>query len=115
MLVLILEKVVAPSLDASTTKVISIRHVNNLSYGFICPVQSPEGANIGIKKNLAMTATITNQNIAQRDIIVNIFEKLGGVNHPYDINPLEMNEWGKIFLNGEWYGVTKILLKFIIN
>jgi DNA-directed RNA polymerase II subunit RPB2 len=106
-----LRKVVAPSLDASTTKVISIRHVNNLSYGFICPVQSPEGANIGIKKNLAMTATITNQNVSQRDIIINIFEKLGNINHPYDINPLEMNEWGKIFLNGEWYGVSKDIME----
>ena len=105
-----LRKVVAPSLDASTTKVISIRHVNNLSYGFICPVQSPEGANIGIKKNLAMTATITNQNSAQRNILINIFDKLGNINHPYDINPLEINEWGKIFLNGEWYGVTKDII-----
>ena len=102
-----LRKVVSPSLDASTTKVISIRHVNNLSYGFICPVQTPEGQNIGIKKNLAMMATITNQNPSQYDIIINIFKEFKNIKHPFDINPIEMNEWTKIFMNGNWVGMTK--------
>ena len=92
-------------------KLLVLHIVNNLSYGFICPVQTPEGANIGIKKNLAMTSTITNQNIFQREIISNLLTEFGNVLHPYDLNPLEMNLWGKIFLNGEWYGVTRDLIK----
>jgi DNA-directed RNA polymerase II subunit RPB2 len=106
-----LRKVVAPSLDASTTKVISIRHVNNLSYGFICPVQTPEGANIGIKKSLAMMATVTNQNMFQRDILNDLMKEFNDYHHPYDINPLEFNEWGKIFFNGDFVGMTKKLIE----
>ena len=110
-----LRKVMSPSLEDATSKITSIRHVNSLSYGYICPVQTPEGQKIGINKSLAMMATITNQNITQREILVELIKEFKSKNfnvyHPYDINPLEMNDWGKIFFCGEWYGVTKDLLQ----
>ena len=40
--------------------------------------------NIGIKKNLAMMATITNQNLSQKDILIDIFNRNWKILHPYD-------------------------------
>ena len=51
-----LRRIIAPAVDASTTKVTSIRHVHNVQYGYICGVETPEGGKIGLIKNLALSA-----------------------------------------------------------
>ena len=71
-------------------------------------VETPEGAKIGIVKSLAMTASITIQNLVQKGIIINILKKITHISHPYDINPLDMNKYIKIFSNGNWLGICKI-------
>ena len=103
-----LRRVMAPSMDESTAKVISIRHVNNNQPYLLCCVETPQGAKIGIVKSLAMMSSITCQNSSQIDIIKNIIKTLDYIKHPYDINPLEMNLWVKILLNGNWVGVIKM-------
>lgn len=105
-----LRRILSPSLDASTSNVVSIRHVNNISYGFICPTQTPEGKKIGIVKSLAMMSCITNMNTAQRDIINNILDEFKNLKHPYEINPIEMTDWCKIMINGDWIGCTKSII-----
>jgi len=37
----------------------SIRMIHGTQWGYICPVESPEGSNCGIVKNLAVTAQVT--------------------------------------------------------
>jgi DNA-directed RNA polymerase II subunit RPB2 len=103
-----LRRVMAPSMDESTAKVISIRHVNNNQPYLLCCVETPQGAKIGIVKSLAMMSSITCQNSSQIDVIKNIIKTLDHIKHPYDINPLEMNLWVKILLNGNWVGVIKM-------
>jgi len=103
-----LRRVMAPSMDESTAKVISIRHVNNNQPYLLCCVETPQGAKIGIVKSLAMMSSITCQNSSQLDVIKNIIKTLDYIKHPYDINPLEMNLWVKILLNGNWVGVIKM-------
>ena len=108
-----LRRILSPSLDASTSNVVSIRHVNNITYGFLCPTQTPEGKKIGIVKSLAMMSGITNQNVSQRevlDIILNEPNENFNYKHPFEINPIEMNEWSKIMFNGDWVGCTKNIL-----
>jgi DNA-directed RNA polymerase II subunit RPB2 len=102
-----LRRIMSPSLDASTSKVISIRHVNNIQYQFCCPVETPEGQKIGIVKSLSMMSTITTQNNSQKPLILDLLNQFKKFKHPYELNPLEMNSWGKIFINGDWVGVTK--------
>ena len=106
-----LRRIMSPSLDASTQKVTSIRHVNNITYGFICPVQTPEGQKIGIVKSLAVMSTITNQNVAQKNILQEILNEFKDYKHPFEIDPLEMNNWSKIIFNGDWIGCTKSVYK----
>ncbi len=102
-----LRRILSPSMDASTSNVVSIRQINNITYGFICPTQTPEGKKIGIVKSLAMMSGITNQNVSQREIIDVILEEFGNYKHCYEINPVEMSDWSKIMFNGDWVGCTK--------
>lgn len=72
-----------------------------------CPVETPEGAKIGIVKSLATSSTITVQNSSQIDVLKSLLNN-SNIKHPYDIDPLTMNNWVKIMINGDWYGVCKI-------
>jgi len=100
--------VMAPKPDTATSGVTSIRHINNNQYKMLCPVETPEGANIGIVKTIAMMASITTQNNSQEKVLITILSDNKKIKHPADINPLEMNQHIKIFMNGNWYGVIKI-------
>jgi len=104
----LLRRVISPSIDASTSRVTSIRHVNNNQYKFLCCVETPEGAKIGIVKSLAMMSSITTQNISQEKIINLILNENEDIKHPADINPLDMNSYVKIFMNGNWIGLINI-------
>ena len=102
-----LRRILSPSMEDSSSKITSIRHINNNQTQLLCPVETPEGAKIGIVKSLAMMSTITNQNLTQNDVLKTILSRLN-VKHPYDIDPLTMNNHVKIMLNGDWMGVCKI-------
>jgi DNA-directed RNA polymerase II subunit RPB2 len=78
-----------------------------------CPVETPEGQKIGVVKSIAMMASLTSQNNAQEKILNTILSENTKIKHPADINPLEMNHYGKIFMNGNWYGVIKI--KYLLD
>jgi DNA-directed RNA polymerase II subunit RPB2 len=103
-----LRRIMSPSMEESTSKVTSIRKVNNNQTQLLCPVETPEGAKIGIVKSLAMTASITLQNASQCEVIDSVLKTIKNIFHPYDINPLKMNEYIKIFMNGNWLGVSKL-------
>ena len=105
-----LRRVMTPSMNDATSGVISIRHLNNIAMYFLCPTETPEGQKIGLVKSLAMTATLTLQNDSQILIVKDIISKFGNYHHPADVDPLTINEWSKIFINGNWFGVTKKLL-----
>jgi intein/homing endonuclease len=72
-----------------------------------CPVETPEGAKIGIVKSMAMMSSITSQNNAQEKVLTTILNSNKKIKHPADINPLDMNLHVKIFMNGNWFGVIR--------
>jgi DNA-directed RNA polymerase II subunit RPB2 len=102
-----LRRIMSPSLDPSTQKVTSIRHLNNIQYGFMCPTQTPEGGKIGIVKSLAFMSTISFQNDSQVKIIKDLISDFKKVKFSSDINPLDFNSWIKVFINGDLYCMTK--------
>ena len=102
-----LRRVMAPSLDASTSNITKIRLVNNLQAQFLCPTETPEGQNIGIIKSLSMSSTITMQNDSQVEIVKEIIKKFGKCELPTNIDPLDIPVYGKVFMNGCWLAVTK--------
>ena len=103
-----LRRILAPSMDESTAKVSSIRHVTNNQMQMLCCVETPEGAKIGIVKSLSMMASISSQNATQYNVINGLLKLDTNIKHPYDIDPIEMNKYVKIMLNGDWVGVCKI-------
>jgi len=70
--------------------------------------ETPEGQKIGIVKSLAMMAGISVQNSSQADVFKMIIKQNKNIKHPYDVDPLTMNQWVKILINGDWMGVCKI-------
>jgi DNA-directed RNA polymerase II subunit RPB2 len=101
-----LRRVVAPSLDVATSGVTSIRHVNNIQFGFMCPIQTPEGSKIGLVKSLSMMANISLAKNSQIPIIHDIIDETSLLKNINDIDPLEMYKYVKILINGDWVGVT---------
>lgn len=108
-----LRRIMSPSSDnAATANITSMRHVNNITMYFLCPTETPEGQKIGIVKSLAMSSTISLQNISQKNITLGIIEKLDYVKHPADVDSLLMDYYSKIFINGDWVGCTKNIIEF---
>ena len=103
-----LRRVLSPSMDETTAKVTSIRHVNTNQCQMLCPSETPEGQKIGIVKSLAMMSLITSQNSTQGDVLRSLLKQNKHIKHPYDVDPLTMRTLVKIMINGDWYGVCKI-------
>lgn len=99
-----IRRINSPSLEASTSKQTSIRKIKAEQIGFICPVETPEGSKVGLVKGLALTATVTINNIKYNELIIKLIKK-------YIINILDLNydmfdSYITVFLNGMWLGNT---------
>ena len=102
-----LRRVMAPSPDKSTSGVTGIRMVDNGQLMFICMIETPEGGKIGIIKNLAMSATITTQNISQKNILEDLITNYKGFKHCNDVIYTNLLNYTKIFINGNWIGIIE--------
>jgi DNA-directed RNA polymerase II subunit RPB2 len=99
-----LRRVSAPTADASTQKLTGPRHVHSSQYGFICPVETPEGHKVGLVKSLSMTGSITLMIPSQITILKKLFEEY--IIKLDDVPPIQYSKYIKIFLNGEWLGLN---------
>jgi DNA-directed RNA polymerase II subunit RPB2 len=97
-----LRKIVLP-LDSSA-KVVGPRLLNNSQWGFIDPLDTPDGGNIGLHKHMSITTSITSGSSAFPMI------KWLRANTPMKIllecTPEYLANNTKIFVNGTWIGVT---------
>lgn len=100
-----LRRVNAPTVDASTNKLTSPRHLHASQVGFICPVETPEGIKVGLVKHLSMIGNITVE--SKPDIIIKYLEEEYNLTQLSDIGPLQVYNMTKVFLNGNWIGITK--------
>ena len=89
-------------LDASA-KVIGPRLLNSSQWGFIDPLDTPDGGNIGLHKHLSISAYITSGSSS-----IPIIKWLRA-NTPMKINlectPEYLANSSKIFVNGNWIGI----------
>lgn len=100
-----LRRINSPTVDASTNKLTSPRHLHGTQVGFVCGTEVPEGHKVGLVKNLAIMANVTIELPSQRKIIKSyIANKIKDIQ---DIVPSEIKYYTKVFLNGEWLGLTK--------
>jgi len=77
-------------------------------WGYICPCESPEGENIGLVKNLALTTHIT---VECNSTPIKKFLRDYGLIYLYESTPYNMDKTTKIFLNGNWIGLHNDILK----
>ena len=82
-------------------KLVPPRKLHNSSWGFLCPAETPEGASVGVVKNLSYMSTITiNSNSTPLLDCVNL-----------EITKIEdckdnLDNYVKVFINGAWIGIT---------
>jgi DNA-directed RNA polymerase II subunit RPB2 len=94
-------------IDTTNNKVEQMRHVNSIQYGFVDPIETPEGSKVGLSKHLSLTANISINLKHQPEIIRNLLEDSPvQVKRLTDVPPIDLKRMTKVFLNGEWLGMT---------
>jgi len=84
-------------------KLVPPRKLHNTSWGFLCPAETPEGASVGIVKNISYMSHVTIQSNS-----MSVYDYVT----PYIINidtlkPIELFNKTKVFVNGSWIGITE--------
>lgn len=89
-----------------TSKLIQPRKLHATQWGYMCPCETPEGASIGVVKNLSMLATITSDIDCSE--VLEVLHEHEAVD-PFDeahITPAKLHEGVLIHVNGQYAGVT---------
>ena len=100
-----LRRINSPTVDASTNKLTSPRHLHPSSIGFVCYIETSEGHKVGLVKNLALMGNVTVMLTDQVEHIKGIIRDR--VTKIQDIASNELKDYTRVFLNGEWLGVTQ--------
>lgn len=75
------------------------RELHPTQWGRICPIETPEGPNCGLVKNISLLATVT-VGVPEEEVREFLFEKMG-------VKPIEEDPpttWADVFLNDELIG-----------
>ena len=87
----------------SGSKTIGPRKLHNSQFGFVCPTESPDGANVGIINHLSILARVTT-NISEEPILEALQETEFLLLS--QINQEDYSFYTKVFLNGKLIGVS---------
>jgi len=88
-------------LDASA-KVVGPRVLHPTQWGFFDPIDTPDGANIGIHKHMSISAYVT-QGYSREPMIKWLREKVD-MKLIEDCPPILLSRLTKLFVNGHWAG-----------
>ena len=103
----LLRRVDAPSGDASSAKLTSPRQLHPSSVGFLCVVQTPEHAKIGLVKHLNLISSITIMDRATHDVVNNYVTGIEDMKGLDEVDPNKLKYMYKVFLNGDWIGIIQ--------
>ena len=84
-------------------ELIAPRKLHSTTWGFLCPVETPEGQSVGVVKNISYLCHIT---------IPTYSETLYTYVNPFitkfsDLSFNQISKLTKVFINGAWIGLTK--------
>ncbi len=96
----------SPTADASTNKLTGPRHLHNTQAFLCCPGETPEGANTGMVKNLALSCSVTNPVPTQDEIILDILDKSKKILDKRILFTPLINKYTTVFLNYDPIGFT---------
>jgi DNA-directed RNA polymerase II subunit RPB2 len=104
-----LRKLILP-LDASA-KVVGPRLINSSQWGYIDPIDSPDGANVGLHKHLSISTYISS-GFSSTDTIQWLREN-SSLQYLQECDTTFLFYSTKVFVNGAWIGVIKNPLEII--
>ena len=84
-------------------KLVPPRKLHSTSWGFLCPAETPEGASVGIVKNLSYMTHVTIHSNSM-SIYEYVNPHIKGID---TLKPIETFDKVKVFINGSWIGVTE--------
>ncbi|MFH1359081.1 MAG: DNA-directed RNA polymerase subunit B [archaeon] len=84
------------------------RTLHPTHYGRFCPIETPEGTEIGLRKNLALLAKISTRSSWDNEKLIKILSS-------FDLNKEIEGEGFDVFLNGRFIGHVDNIKKFINN
>ena len=87
------------------------RKLHSSQFGIICPVETPDGGNIGIKKHMSVLCHITFGTDPQP--VVNLCYYELDVVPLENINTADVYNNVKVFVNGRWIGINNDPLKLM--
>ena len=100
-----MRRIKSPTGDStSANKMIAPRLLHNTQFGYICPVETPEGQPVGLVKHLSICASITTSMDSQNEIVLDLIKD--HVISIEDITPYNLYKHIKLFLNGRLLGVS---------
>ena len=99
-------------LDASA-KVVGPRHLHGSQWGYIDPVDTPDGGNIGLHKHMAITTYITSGYSSKP--IIDWLRTNTDIKIVQECNPLYLSKTTKIIVNGNWIGVIENPIELVEN
>ncbi len=82
------------------------RTVHPTHYGRFCPIETPEGTEIGLRKNLAMLARVSTKTDFSEEKLIKIMKENGLT---------EENKKGDVFLNGKFVGCCDSVKELFFN
>jgi DNA-directed RNA polymerase II subunit RPB2 len=106
-----LRRVDSPSGDASSSKLVGPRQLHPSSIPFLCVVQTPEHAKVGVTKHFSLISSSTIMSLDQYYMLKSLIVKK--VKNLQDLNIKEIRNMFKVFLNGEWLGCITEPVLFI--
>lgn len=102
----------SPSGSASTSKITGPRHTHQTQVGNICAVETPEHTTkVGLVKHLTIIGSVTIALNSQIPLIKDYLKKKQDVINLDDVQPTDIKNYSKVFLNGEWLCITNQPLK----
>jgi DNA-directed RNA polymerase II subunit RPB2 len=88
----------------SSAKVVGPRLLNSSQWGFIDPIDTPDGANIGLHKHLSISTYITSGSSGHP--IIKWIRSNTPLKLILECNTEQIANSSKVFINGSWIGIT---------
>jgi len=95
---------------ADGAKIVAPRLLHATQWGYLCPLHSPDGGNVGLHKHLS-TSTIITSGTSGKPYIKLVREM--GMKLLEECSYKELSVFTKIFVNGAWIGATSLPLDIL--
>jgi len=89
----------------SSVKIVGPRLLHASQWGYFDPIDTPDGANIGMHKHLSISTQITKG--ISREPIVAWLRRKARLQFVEECPPILLNQHTKVFVNGYWAGVVE--------